>query len=384
MSLITINSKLQSLVNKLLNINNIPYCEIINIDSVTPYNAFLSGKTISNLAITEKGFCYSTTNNPPTTADTKTIITGDSINITGLTSGATYYICAYAINAKGIGYSTAHSFTTSNVTIFTYNENFPNRTYYVPVDATHLEYIVVGGGGGGGMNAGSGGGAGGFRSNVTGETSGGGGSTEAWFTPTASTYNVIVGKGGIGGAYVDNALLQLSTNGGDSTFATITSVGGGHGTNGGTALGVGNGTAGGCGSGAARYSGAGTSTGGAGTANQGYSGGNAITTTTNTFCSGGGGGAGASGETKTNGGRIGGIGGAGVTSSITGTAIMYAIGASSDQQTTAGGPGGSKFNTLPDENTGNGGGYNEGTSYIVTNRGISGANGIVVIKAYFD
>ena len=84
--------------------------------------AKLSGKVTSiGGAITERGFCYSTTQNP-TTSNSK--VTGGfcssddecllSFTNTGtnFTPGTTYYVRSYAINSTGVGYGNQISFTT--------------------------------------------------------------------------------------------------------------------------------------------------------------------------------------------------------------------------------------------------------------------------------
>lgn len=65
--------------------------------------------------ITTKGVCWSTTNNP-TISDNKTengTGAGEFVsNVTGLLPGTIYYLRAYAINNKGIGYGEEISFMT--------------------------------------------------------------------------------------------------------------------------------------------------------------------------------------------------------------------------------------------------------------------------------
>lgn len=65
--------------------------------------------------ITEKGVCWSTQNDP-TINNSKKLDSGTSnsmtINIDGLLPSTTYYVRAYAINQKGVGYGSTLSFTT--------------------------------------------------------------------------------------------------------------------------------------------------------------------------------------------------------------------------------------------------------------------------------
>lgn len=82
-------------------------------------NSAVSGGTISSdggSAITQRGVCWSTSQNP-TTADSKTSDgtgTGTfSSNITGLNPGTTYYVRAYSTNSIGTAYGNQVSFTTA-------------------------------------------------------------------------------------------------------------------------------------------------------------------------------------------------------------------------------------------------------------------------------
>ena len=82
------------------------------------YNSATVGGNVTNdggAEITERGICYSTSTNP-TIANTK-ISNGSGIgaftcNLTDLQDGTTYYVRAYAINAKGTSYGEEVSFTT--------------------------------------------------------------------------------------------------------------------------------------------------------------------------------------------------------------------------------------------------------------------------------
>lgn len=81
--------------------------------------ATLAARALSDFDILEYGFCYSTTNEKPSTADTKVEATdrdaqGDySATLTDLQSGTTYYVRAYARSKVGTGYSSVISVTTS-------------------------------------------------------------------------------------------------------------------------------------------------------------------------------------------------------------------------------------------------------------------------------
>ena len=69
------------------------------------------------VTVTERGFCYSTSQYPVNTGSHVTIGNGIgefSGSIVGLTVNTTYYIRAYAVNSLGVGYSEQQSFTTPN------------------------------------------------------------------------------------------------------------------------------------------------------------------------------------------------------------------------------------------------------------------------------
>jgi hypothetical protein len=257
----------------------------------------------------------------------------------------------------------------------------------------NVDYLVVAGGGGGGWDRAGGGGAGGFRESVP--------SPAAWTaSPLASPggalpvsvtgYPITVGGGGPGGTPSPGP----GTAGSNSVFSTITSAGGG----GGKAAPAG--TAGNGGSG-----GGGSAPGNGGTGNtppvnpsQGNAGGNAPSVPTNS-------GAGAGGATAAGSDGTVRTGGAGATTSISGSSTAYAGGGGggySDAVAGGSGPGGAggtggggKGGDRPMTPTngavagttntggGGGGGANGPNSSPLAN-GAAGGSGIVIIRYKFQ
>lgn len=243
-----------------------------------------------------------------------------------------------------------------------------------------VEYLVIAGGGGAGYgNDGGGGGAGGYRSSIEGELSGQNTAAEApRLIEVGRAYTVTVGAGGVGGSI---ALFadEVGSNGSDSVFGPIVSEGGGGG-GGGTGR-TGAGSLGGSGGGGGDDS---IFTGGAGTAGQGFAGGNfAFDPVTGLGThAGGGGGAGGPGGSGNDPLRPA-YGGAGIGSSVTGTALERAGGGGGGINTpgigiaTGGGGSGSTTSTVIAgvPNTGGGGG---GSGVNAT--GGRGGSGIVILK----
>ena len=103
---------------------SVPNVETIAATDITYTSADVGGKIISTggLDIKECGVVYSTDVNP-TIYDIKEVVYGNaesfSINLTNLSQGKTYYIRAYAVNEKGIGYGEQVMLTTLEKT----NEN---------------------------------------------------------------------------------------------------------------------------------------------------------------------------------------------------------------------------------------------------------------------
>ncbi len=188
-----------------------------------------------------------------------------------------------------------------------------------PAGVTTVDVLVVAGGGGGGADAAGGG--------------GGGGVIYEQARPVSGTISLSVGAGGVGGR---NSTSTVATSGENSTFGTLTAIGGGRG---GSYRG-GNGASGGSGGGGGFDSG----NGGSATEGQGFAGGAGIGSWSQTGpAAGGGGGAGGPG---TAGNVDDGNGGPGRAVNITGTSVMYGGG--------GGGGGGGVTSTI--ENGGSGGG----------------------------
>jgi hypothetical protein len=88
-------------------------------------------------------------------------------------------------NSAGTDYA-IHTFTKSGL--------------FTPTSSFNVEYLIIAGGGGGGTQSGAGGGAGGYRSNVSGQQSGGGAVDTSTLSLSAQAYTIIVGAGGVGEA----------------------------------------------------------------------------------------------------------------------------------------------------------------------------------------
>jgi len=97
----------------------LPTLSATTIASSITTSAAVSGGDITNdggASITAKGVVWSTSQNPTVALSTKTT-DGNGLgsfisNLTGLSSGTTYYVRAYATNSVGTSYGTQISFTT--------------------------------------------------------------------------------------------------------------------------------------------------------------------------------------------------------------------------------------------------------------------------------
>jgi len=242
-----------------------------------------------------------------------------------------------------------------------------------------VEYLVIAGGGSGGTQAGGGGGAGGLRTSY-GSTTGGGGSSET--APTligATNYAITIGAGGPGG-------WTNGVNGNNTTFNTIVATGGGVGGY------YNDAGAGGSGGGANSYNnGSYNATGGLAVTSpvvQGYRGGN-----TGPYAGGsqigsaGGGGASAQGADVATSASGPTAGGAGLSVSITGSAVTYAggggagnIGGGSAGGAGGGGAGSNCPSCQGTDGTANTGGGGGGSGYQGGIYGGDGGSGVVILR----
>ena len=102
---------------------NIPVLKATECTDITQETAICHGNILSNAgaAVTEQGFCWSTTSQP-TIENEKVTATAEnglgdfSITISGLQWGTTYYVRSYAVTSVGTAYGDEVSFTTWDVT----------------------------------------------------------------------------------------------------------------------------------------------------------------------------------------------------------------------------------------------------------------------------
>lgn len=249
---------------------------------------------------------------------------------------------------------------------------FNSSGTFTPTETGYVEVLVIGGGGGGGRNGGGGGGAGGVK-------------FVAYAVTKDVGVTVTVGNGGAGA--VDNN--HPGSNGGDSSFGTITAVGGG---GGGSRDHGGGGVAGGAGGGGGGAGGDNSNAFGAGTSGQGWNGGNGTALDLGVDAAGGGGGGGgakggSAGVAAAS--QVAGNGGSGSTYSITGSDVVYAGGGGGGRTTqnttlgtggSGGGGNGGGSSTSATNGTANKGGGGGGGGSGTTAAPGNGGSGVVIVR----
>ena len=245
-----------------------------------------------------------------------------------------------------------------------------NGTWTAPAGVTAVQLLVVGGGGGGGTNGASGGGGAGGLVYYGSETPAVAGSYAV--TP-GQTYNITVGAGG-----------AVHTSGQNSSFGTVTAVGGGYGGQRWSEAGG----VGGSGGGASILAWGTIASGASGTSGQGHAGGGSLVSNGQQYAvGGGGGGAGTAGTNARLVGVVGaagtfgyaGNGGDGLSYSISGTAVTYAGGGAGSQiEAGYNGNGGSGY--LNPGGGGSAGTPGAGGVAALPYTAVSGQNGTVIVK----
>ena len=327
-------------------------------------------KTVSWATPTGQSLTYtqpspqSSTGNSGTTFPTTTFtatkpgeILSGTATITGLPTGIT---ATQSLSGSGVDNILTVTLAGVFPSVDSLNTNLTISGLTITAPLT-ISYLIVAGGGGGGSYYGGGGGAGGMLSGN--------------LTTAPGTFSATVGGGGSG-----------NSNGTNSSFNGTTANGGGRGgstNSGGSSWGIGGNGGSGGGSSGKRGGGSNTTV-GQGTAGQGNNGGYGVSSNFGDT-GGAGGGAGAAGTSPTSAVRYT-VGGIGVQSSITGSAVYYAGGGGGNgSYAGTGGSGGGASavnngaspNATP--NTGGGGAGGNmwpSASYTPSN----GGSGIVILR----
>jgi hypothetical protein len=100
------------------NNDNLPVIVTNPITETSFYSCKLSGTVVSNggLNITEKGFCFSSSSQSPTLANSSILANNQNFDavLNSLNENTTYYVRAYAKNLQGVGYGAVMQTTTLN------------------------------------------------------------------------------------------------------------------------------------------------------------------------------------------------------------------------------------------------------------------------------
>jgi uncharacterized protein (TIGR02145 family) len=96
--------------------SNVPVLTTETVTNITSGTATSGGTIITNFSLISYGLCWNTSGSPTInndrTCDSVRMSSQYSYAISGLKGGTKYYLRAYAVNTKGIGYGNEISFTT--------------------------------------------------------------------------------------------------------------------------------------------------------------------------------------------------------------------------------------------------------------------------------
>lgn len=111
--------------------------------AITDSSAVFSGNVNSNRVIAERGFCWSTLQNP-TVMDQKVIVGSDTgefnTNVSGLLAGTNYYVRAYAVVAGQTYYGNPQSFSTTSIGSGVVRFEFENYVDAAPLQLGPLSF----------------------------------------------------------------------------------------------------------------------------------------------------------------------------------------------------------------------------------------------------
>lgn len=122
------------------NVSNLPKVKTINPNQVGFFELSINGEILSDggLPLTEQGFCYSSSNQSPTTLDSVVVNTSGNSNyselLTNLNENTTYYLRSFAKNLQGIAYGNMVPITTNNYYYPGESGNYGGLIFYSKID----------------------------------------------------------------------------------------------------------------------------------------------------------------------------------------------------------------------------------------------------------
>ena len=136
----TVTSTLSGVINPVVTsnaivfvVNQLAVLETLPIESNEGTTALCGGTITSDngLAITARGVCWGTSDNPTISNSKTTNGSGTGVfssTLTGLTVGTTYYVRAYATNSAGTSYGSSWSFVQQAVAMIVSTDSITDRT----------------------------------------------------------------------------------------------------------------------------------------------------------------------------------------------------------------------------------------------------------------